>query len=1201
MTIADRIDLGFFPLQDHAAARDGVAVSTRLSLAGARITKLQTEGSNAADSILEYGRANGLGTLGDIHPWAFWQTRDRATRGCGLWTQSLGVLVTSADAIYGTNSTEPLRDADWLTDTRLRPASVAWPAGFPTLARGSLLIALPGTEEGEQHVLGYWADPRLIAPNAAGPGEAGTIVCDLGPSNEICMAGSETPGIGGRHARLQSLVRVIAVSPGSGFANIGGPGNVLALNYTTSQQDQVAGVGAVFGRLAAGGGGPTTRSADPAAGTGAGRATLAHEASTGRARSGEPDIGAGAFGAGLGSDLTDEGAPSSTAPNGFGTFTPQARGGHGVGLMASADGFGPIHLGHANDKHLHGFDADGHPINAAHVSTNAYFFRDRTYDAPLLFEGDYPGASGFPLQAITHLTYDGGTQHPFAGGTRAGIWRWWTEVPFYAPPTGGPPPPTTPGRGRGGGPGRGGGGGPPTPGGGRGGGPGPGRGGGPGGPGGGGPVTPGGGGGRGGGGGGPGGPGGPNPGKGRGRGPTTPGGKTKDDGKPKGKPQGEPQRPKYPWSREWPRGGSTGDGGSGDPTKPSGPAGPKTGPGGGGDGGGEPNDPSGPTTPGGGATGPTGPVTPGGGICGVVPPTSDPNSSQDDQTTAPLPSTRLTMGDLVPLGSVLYGGPGGGGTMPTDSRLAFGRLSGRDPHTYEEQRVPGLVERVGGADRDSVGLYSIFHPLHETFAAVSFRPQLAVLGAVNYEHNPQVPAKLIGRDEAVRPQVLTMRAFGGVAAATGDWAYVEAPASSRARGGTANGGLVLSPPRFEAEDYFAINSGANVSDTTSSRATTSYFLAAPGVAFALGLPTIAGGVDANSVVIRQDVTVATKPLVVEHDTVELLRGYTDGSETHFEIGGTTAVQVPAGTTAQRPATPVVGHLRINTDSTPVVEWWDGSAWVTAGGGGGGTSIRVDENGTLKSNRPEINFIGAGNAVVTVVDNGGSSRADITVAVYNTAAIDAIEATTPATDELPYYDSASSAATTPLTSFARTLLDDVDAAEARATLELDTAYGDAPIAGTTLNTTYADLCSKVLTLAAGDQIEIEVAGTILNNSGAVATYRWQLAIGSMTLEIIDGTTVAASATNRAPFHIRARAAVLSTSSAGCTMTTERSVPGAVNTGLSTAATTIRMGHQVSASDLTGAQTCELRMRSSTATATQTATVHSWKVTQIPSRP
>lgn len=165
---------------------------------------------------------------------------------------------------------------------------------------------------------------------------------------------------------------------------------------------------------------------------------------------------------------------------------------------------------------------------------------------------------------------------------------------------------------------------------------------------------------------------------------------------------------------------------------------------------------------------------------------------------------------------------------------------------------------------------------------------------------------------------------------------------------------------------------------------------------------------------------------------------------------------------------------------------------------------------------------------------------------------------------------------------------------------DTVYSDAPLQVITMSTTYEDLCSKILTIAAGDQIEIEASGTILNNSGAVATYRWQLAIGVMTLEIIDGATVAASATNRAPFHVRGRASILSSSSAACSMTTERATPGATNTGLSTAGTTIRMGHHTSASDLTGANTCELRMRSSTATATQNATVHSWKITQKPQR-
>jgi hypothetical protein len=48
------------------------------------------------------------------------------------------------------------------------------------------------------------------------------------------------------------------------------------------------------------------------------------------------------------------------------------------------------------------------------------------------------------------------------------------------------------------------------------------------------------------------------------------------------------------------------------------------------------------------------------------------------------------------------------------------------------------------------------------------------------------------------------------------------------------------------------------------------------------------------------------------------------------------INLPSGTTAQRPTSPVQGTLRFNTDDN-LTEYWDGGAWVTITGGSGGGS------------------------------------------------------------------------------------------------------------------------------------------------------------------------------------------------------------------------------------------------------------------------
>ena len=61
--------------------------------------------------------------------------------------------------------------------------------------------------------------------------------------------------------------------------------------------------------------------------------------------------------------------------------------------------------------------------------------------------------------------------------------------------------------------------------------------------------------------------------------------------------------------------------------------------------------------------------------------------------------------------------------------------------------------------------------------------------------------------------------------------------------------------------------------------------------------------------------------------------------------GTSAVTLPAGTTAQRSGTPVAGMIRLNTDGA-AFEGYNGTSWGGIGGGatGGGTDQIFVENG-----------------------------------------------------------------------------------------------------------------------------------------------------------------------------------------------------------------------------------------------------------------
>jgi len=95
--------------------------------------------------------------------------------------------------------------------------------------------------------------------------------------------------------------------------------------------------------------------------------------------------------------------------------------------------------------------------------------------------------------------------------------------------------------------------------------------------------------------------------------------------------------------------------------------------------------------------------------------------------------------------------------------------------------------------------------------------------------------------------------------------------------------------------------------------------------------------------------------------INLAAGTTTGDSVNFTqftaafvnpiFGGTGYMLIPKGTTAQRPAVPVDGEMRYNTD-TNQFEGYQGGAWGQLGGGatgGGGDTVFVENTRVVTTN------------------------------------------------------------------------------------------------------------------------------------------------------------------------------------------------------------------------------------------------------------
>lgn len=140
---------------------------------------------------------------------------------------------------------------------------------------------------------------------------------------------------------------------------------------------------------------------------------------------------------------------------------------------------------------------------------------------------------------------------------------------------------------------------------------------------------------------------------------------------------------------------------------------------------------------------------------------------------------------------------------------------------------------------------------------------------------------------------------------------------------------------------------------------------------------------------------------------------------------------------------------------------------------------------------------------------------------------------------------------------------------------------------TIADTYTTIASQAITLAAGKGLLIECSGLVLNNSGGARTYTIALDIGGTLVEISDGATVGASATNHSPLDFLGGISVQSSSLTYLWARSIRFGPSAANSATTMAGlSSIRGTWNSSASDFTGAQTIIVKIKSSAVTATQT---------------
>jgi hypothetical protein len=122
--------------------------------------------------------------------------------------------------------------------------------------------------------------------------------------------------------------------------------------------------------------------------------------------------------------------PSGQSDSGGGLFTDIGDGSNAavneiaIGHGSYSQG-GCLHVGHANDKHRKGVDADGNPINPLHIFHRFNLYKNKKEDGPLRIETYQRPDQDLNKKIPVHFGWDDAGQD----------WAWWTTSVIYYPPT----------------------------------------------------------------------------------------------------------------------------------------------------------------------------------------------------------------------------------------------------------------------------------------------------------------------------------------------------------------------------------------------------------------------------------------------------------------------------------------------------------------------------------------------------------------------------------------------------------------------------------------------------------------------------------------------------------------------------------------------------------------------------------------------